>query len=256
MKELTKLPEYWVVDFRENREKCIEHVIPYLRKRYGYKWAGTSYRYYGYDGNKFYEGTNCYNSITTFENNPVEIPIDDFIRLTTVFVLPEKWCIKVTEENESFLKETDGVLFPKGYNYTIGGYYSHLLGRIVIPGDYTEISLEQFKKYVLKEKTGMEKTTVRVEFVKEAHQEACEEWKAKIEAEFPEIFSKFYSIGQRFIRAGEEYILSRDKELNIIMVNLKSGDIYTSLPIKVKSIHKITEEEFSCYLNAGFKLKE
>lgn len=34
----------------------------------------------------------------------------------------------------------------------------------------------------------METTTVKIEFIKEAHKSACEAWKAKIENEFPDLF--------------------------------------------------------------------
>ena len=74
------------------------------------------------------------------------------------FVLPEKWCLKITKENLDFCKslENNELKFHKNYPYSIGGYYSPIPnkdcnGFINIPENYTEITFEQFKKYVLKE---------------------------------------------------------------------------------------------------------
>ena len=80
------------------------------------------------------------------------------------FVLPEKWCLKITKENLDFCKslENNELKFHKNYPYSIGGYYSPIPnkdcnGFINIPENYTEITFEQFKKYVLKEEIVEEK---------------------------------------------------------------------------------------------------
>ena len=80
------------------------------------------------------------------------------------FVLPEKLCIKITKENLDFCKslENNELKFHKNYPYSIGGYYSPIPnkdcnGFINIPKNYTEITFEQFKKYVLKEEIVEEK---------------------------------------------------------------------------------------------------
>ena len=79
------------------------------------------------------------------------------------FVLPKKWCLKITKENLDFCKslENNELKFHKNYTYSIGVYYSPIPnkncnGFINIPKNYTEITFEQFKKYVLKEETAIE----------------------------------------------------------------------------------------------------
>ena len=87
-----------------------------------------------------------------------------FIVKEPEFVLPEKWCLKITKENLDFCKslENNELKFHKNYPYSIGGYYSPIPnkdcnGFINIPENYTEITFEQFKKYVLKEEIVEEK---------------------------------------------------------------------------------------------------
>lgn len=78
--------------------------------------------------------------------------------IETEFVLPEKWCIKITAENRSFCQKLKNkeLGFSEDYNYTVGAYYGPIenvrgnLGSIRIE-DRTEITFEQFKQYVLKE---------------------------------------------------------------------------------------------------------
>lgn len=80
------------------------------------------------------------------------------------FVLPEKWCLKITKENLDFCKslENNELHYKKNYNYYINGYYSAIrsdsgnYGFSGIPITHTEITFEQFKKYVLKEETVVE----------------------------------------------------------------------------------------------------
>ena len=74
------------------------------------------------------------------------------------FVLPEKWCLKITNENVNFCKSLKNkeLGFGEKYPYTINGYYSPIrtssdfLGTFNLE-DRVEITFEQFKKYVLKE---------------------------------------------------------------------------------------------------------
>lgn len=62
--------------------------------------------------------------------------------------LPEKWCILITEENKTIIE--------KGVNWSnkidvYGYYYSERFISGVKKESYTEITIEQFKKWVLKE---------------------------------------------------------------------------------------------------------
>ena len=82
------------------------------------------------------------------------------------FVLPEMWCLKITKDNREFCRslKNNELGFQKNYTYHLGGYYSSISkegcnGFANIPTGYSEITFEQFKKYVLKEKT-MEKKLI------------------------------------------------------------------------------------------------
>ena len=68
------------------------------------------------------------------------------------FVLPEKWMVKVTKANKSFIEQwrTDGHIYGVGgwclsKHHNCQGYYI-----FIPPPGYTEITFEQFEKYVLK----------------------------------------------------------------------------------------------------------
>ena len=80
---MKNLPKYWVVEkTEENQELFIKTVIPYLLNTYGESWSGIAYKFYGFDGNRQYNGTNCFNKLEDFENNPVLLTLDEFINLT------------------------------------------------------------------------------------------------------------------------------------------------------------------------------
>ena len=42
------------------------------------------------------------------------------------------------------------------------------------------------------------KLTVSESFIKEIHEQACSDWKLKIEAEYPEIFAKQFEFGEQY----------------------------------------------------------
>lgn len=74
------------------------------------------------------------------------------------FLLPKKWCLKVTEDNIAFCKELKNqeLGFPFNYDYTINSYYSPIKDNFSYKGaltinNRTEITFEQFKKWILKE---------------------------------------------------------------------------------------------------------
>ena len=105
------------------------------------------------------------NLNTRFKPSTKEAYDAQFVVKEPEFVLPKKWCLKITKENLDFCKslENNELKFHKNYQYSIGGYYSPIPnkgcnGFINIPKNYTEITFEQFKKYVLKD----EKETVTI----------------------------------------------------------------------------------------------
>ena len=117
----------------------------------------------------FESGKECtfgdyYTSANLFKPSTKEAYDAQFVVKEPKFVLPEKWCLKITKENLDFCKslENNELKFHKNYSYSIGGYYSPIPnkdcnGFINIPKNYTEITFEQFKKYVLKEEIVEEK---------------------------------------------------------------------------------------------------
>jgi hypothetical protein len=82
-----------------------------------------------------------------------------FIVKEPEFALPEKWCLRITNENLNFCKslENNELHYKKNYNYCVNGYYSAIksdsgnYGFSGIPQGFVQITFEQFKKYVLKE---------------------------------------------------------------------------------------------------------
>ena len=94
------------------------------------------------------EGVVCYNSPT--------ITLEEWDEIVNGFKLPENWCIQVNSENEKVLQKYVNVSYPiknKMLNFKGLKYYSH--GRAI--DRYTEITFEQFKKYVLKEEESNKK---------------------------------------------------------------------------------------------------
>lgn len=85
----------------------------WLNSTYRVSWIGDVLKYYGFDGNPNYSGTNSWNSLNMFKNNPTLINLDQWNECVNGFILPEKYCLEHSE--------------------------------------YTLITYEQFQKYVLKE---------------------------------------------------------------------------------------------------------
>jgi hypothetical protein len=119
------------------------------------------------------------------DNEKVQITLSQLegILKGDTFTLPEKWCIKLTNENIDVLGEwrSDG---PLQQIYT-GDWYLHTpmndrngynLQRK--DDNYTEITFEQFKTYVLKQKN---MNTISRTDLGKIHNIACSTWKKKIE---------------------------------------------------------------------------
>jgi hypothetical protein len=85
-------------------------------------------------------------------------------------------------------------------------------------------------------KEGNEVThTIRESFIKEAHAAACEDWKKRIEAEFPGMFV-IHRLGDRYKIGDSEYILACVNYKSIALINLESGNRYTD-PIECAYEH-------------------
>lgn len=125
------------------------------------------------------------------DNKKVQITLSQLegILKGDTFTLPEKWCIKLTDENIDVLGKwrSDGPLrnFHSCEKYI--GFYLHTpmndrngynLQRK--DDNYTEITFEQFKTYVLKQNNMKTNTISRTDLGK-IHNIACSTWKKKIE---------------------------------------------------------------------------
>jgi hypothetical protein len=86
------------------------------------------------------------------------ITAEEFIKLNTEFVLPKKWCVKVTPENADILtdwktKVSNGVFADNAKDYSYVSEDGRGMNDLdFVESKYTEITFDQFKQYVLKEK--------------------------------------------------------------------------------------------------------
>ena len=98
IEKLNELPKYWVVKCDTSHPDWMK-VIDYLNTIYPYgSWTGNGLNYYGYDGNKSrgYGGTSSLKEISSFENNPTVLTIDEFVKL----ISKEKIMKKITITRE------------------------------------------------------------------------------------------------------------------------------------------------------------
>jgi len=75
--ELTELPKYFVIK-RDLSNPLWQKYIDWLNETYGSRWKGKQFLYYGNDGNIFYNGTAFYNKISSFENNPELLTLEEW----------------------------------------------------------------------------------------------------------------------------------------------------------------------------------
>ena len=166
--ELPKeFPKYWVVKKDENNPNWGK-VLDYIKLKAGTKLI-SNFNYFGFDGiNR--TGFNSWNYIEDFENNPTLLTIDEFVELTEGFVIPEKWFCKPTNKEDAFIL---GKYFDEnrcGWVVSDVFYYQNNLLAILQAGlsndnygfskcqNHTEITFEQFKKYILKDNSEKQKT--------------------------------------------------------------------------------------------------
>lgn len=158
---MNKLPKYWIVKNDGSqlfKDTVIKYLNNYLKNIYK-NWVGDcNENYYGFDGNNSFNGTNNNYNITSFKNNPTLLSLDEFIELSKEeFILPEKWCIKTNPEIDEILINWRGGRYecPMKEAVLLSDKY-WISSKRNFFSDYTEITFEQFKKYVLKQ-TDMKK---------------------------------------------------------------------------------------------------
>jgi len=194
-----KLPKYWTVkcpDYSPDSEK-FKKVIDYLNSINHGAWKGniTGYFY----GHKYNNGTFCCYA------PPAEctrLTIDEFIEALEdkeEFILPERWCVPGDRdgivrmwfnENKQDCYDYSKLSDPDYlFCFPFVNKWKHLANKHTChhsqkPGDYVKITLEQFKKYVLKENimNNNETTqTITKLQLKEIWRVACASWKTKLE---------------------------------------------------------------------------
>lgn len=147
---MTKLPKYFIIE-RDERNPLWEKYIDWLNKKYhgGRYWHGIDFKYYGYDGNTTF-GTACHNDKYNFINNPTLITLEEWNEAVNGFVLPERWYVRIPNKQIGLIvAEWAGFdwyeRLPKYVTYVnFNKTHSDCLNP-----QLTEITFEQFKKYVL-----------------------------------------------------------------------------------------------------------
>ena len=105
---------------------------------------------------------------TFYENDAPELTYQEFMDKYD-FELPKQWCVRLTNDNSEFINKV------RDRNCSSGGFITSRLIDPEInnswyyytspPEEYKEITFEQFKKYVLKEKT-MDKKIIGYKLIK------------------------------------------------------------------------------------------
>jgi len=167
---MKELPKYFVI-------KKIEHplwdrYIDWLNEQYCKTvmetyWNGfLNNHYYGYDGNTAKaSGTNNNSSLSSFSNSPTLITLEEWDECVNGFKLPEKWCVKDCEEVNKWASEqfkySCNIIYDHSYLYIDQSKFPHnscyRFASIAYGKEhgYTEITFEQFKEHVLKQKNNM-----------------------------------------------------------------------------------------------------
>lgn len=155
--KLMELPKYFIVK-RDASNPLWQKYIDWLNKTYGSNWVGdTPDSYYGYDGNEDFGGTEIWPIPNRFENNPTVLTLEQWDEIVNGFKLPEIWAIKqsISEEACEWFKVFSGTRTADiGGNYEYMVYYSNQNKAEffdTLPKNCVEITIEQFKKYVLKQ---------------------------------------------------------------------------------------------------------
>jgi len=132
------------------------------------------------------------NNNTVISIDKIEHYIEPKVEVKEEFVLPEKWYIKITDDSLETLNKYRLQIFKRGifgplptkYNYTYmckdgSGDYNP-------SGNYTEITFDQFKKYVLKEEFKEETLLEKAKIIEYLHDFKIGD----------KIKSKFYNINE------------------------------------------------------------
>lgn len=220
----------WIKDLGEKEvihtpTKEIYNKVSNRLHEFGMRWC-TGCTYKTKSEYSAYEGDTClrpsmgeFSSKEFYEGRGYKIyTIDDLLDFEE-FVLPKKWCIKSDGEGGTvgnYFNEqlgTDCYDFDYGYlhrynlkgeNITRKGNYAQSFHGHGIRQGYTEITFEQFKKYVLKQEDDME-TRDRIITAEQAQSIiniACNGWKPKLADRWANsiVLGKEISISEEFYK--------------------------------------------------------
>lgn len=159
------LPKYFAIK-RDATNPLWKKYIDWLNENYESNWSGNENAYYG---NIYLNGKgNWQYDVSSLSANPIILTLKEWDEIINGFVLPKKWCIKQasTEEVcEWFRKKRHTYSAnPTGRACKYMCYDSledKSAFKAIVPEGYKEITVEQFKKYVLNQ-TEMKKIFVKV----------------------------------------------------------------------------------------------
>jgi len=149
--KLTELPKQWCFTIKQDKANPLWKIyISWMNKEYNINWNGNSNGYYGCNG-----PGGAYFSYTV-DHNATVITLEQWNEAVNGF--PEKWYIRTTKESVEticdwfdYLSEDDDTDRTVGNYFTYSGQgWMHYAYPEYTEG-LTEITFEQFKKYVLKE---------------------------------------------------------------------------------------------------------
>lgn len=178
------------------------------------------------------------------------------------FEIPKRWYIKACEKLHEYSRNRTNVNGNMEDHYywwdlkTVDEYDLEVW-RFSInnpPSGCTEISFEQFEKYILNKENVSKELKVREERVLETIKKYPDS-KGLLEELFPEIIveEKFYKIGQRFKMErpgldGYEVILAQVNPGIVNFIDLKDGNRHYN-EVRVKNVINITQEELNQLLS-------
>ena len=120
--------------------------------------------------------------------------------------------------------------------------------------NWEEVTYEDWLNQEQAKNKIMQKVEVRVDFLKELHQEVCTPLKTKMEKELPEVFKPItYKLGQRFTNKYEGvvnlYLLAYLGNGKIGLVELSTGLTFYSIDAKDINVKKITQQDWPTLFN-------
>jgi hypothetical protein len=179
-----KLPKYFIVK-KDKNNLLWRKYIDWINETYGRYFTGNTYNYYGYDGNTLDKsGVDCFNDFKNFHNSPTLLTLEEWDECVNGFVLPEKWCIKMSNQdvvdycNEHganapyFLSDANYAHFPSPDGYCTTYLY--------VVNEYTLITLEQFQEHILKNKTKQIEHKISFKQAQSIIDIACGNWKTEL----------------------------------------------------------------------------